>query len=99
MHFFPLFIAIYAKVFSSSDFFVFGVKFWARLICVCVCLFWMQESAKAALKMKDCQMTDRTTQTEHMGPEVRYTQTTHTLSLSLSLCQAQTMHCALHFQH
>ncbi|XP_024861202.1 serine-rich coiled-coil domain-containing protein 1 isoform X2 [Kryptolebias marmoratus] len=27
------------------------------------------ESAKAALKMKDCQMTDRTTQTEHMGPE------------------------------
>lgn len=27
------------------------------------------ESAKAALKMKDCQMTDRTTQTEHTGPE------------------------------
>ncbi|XP_078107031.1 serine-rich coiled-coil domain-containing protein 1 isoform X3 [Sander vitreus] len=27
------------------------------------------ESAKAALKMKDCQMTDRTTQTEHAGPE------------------------------
>ncbi|CAG5923784.1 unnamed protein product, partial [Menidia menidia] len=27
------------------------------------------ESAKAALKMKDCQMTDRTTQTEHMGHE------------------------------
>lgn len=27
------------------------------------------ESAKAALKMKDCQMTDRTTQTEHVGPE------------------------------
>ncbi|XP_049906458.1 serine-rich coiled-coil domain-containing protein 1 isoform X2 [Epinephelus moara] len=27
------------------------------------------ESAKAALKMKDCQMTDRATQTEHMGPE------------------------------
>ncbi|XP_061585290.1 serine-rich coiled-coil domain-containing protein 1 isoform X3 [Cololabis saira] len=27
------------------------------------------ESAKAALDAKDCQMTDRTTQTEHMGPE------------------------------
>ncbi|XP_068166027.1 serine-rich coiled-coil domain-containing protein 1 isoform X2 [Antennarius striatus] len=27
------------------------------------------DSAKARLKMKDCQMTDRTTQTEHMGPE------------------------------
>ncbi|KAM6931152.1 serine-rich coiled-coil domain-containing protein 1 [Xenentodon cancila] len=27
------------------------------------------ESAKAALNAKDCQMTDRTTQTEHMGPE------------------------------
>ncbi|KAK1892559.1 Serine-rich coiled-coil domain containing protein 1, partial [Dissostichus eleginoides] len=27
------------------------------------------ESAKAALKMKDCQMTDHATQTEHMGPE------------------------------
>ncbi|XP_035806619.1 serine-rich coiled-coil domain-containing protein 1 isoform X2 [Amphiprion ocellaris] len=27
------------------------------------------ESAKAALKMKDCQMTDRTTQTEHVGQE------------------------------
>ncbi|XP_029960836.1 serine-rich coiled-coil domain-containing protein 1 [Salarias fasciatus] len=30
------------------------------------------ESAKAALKMKDCQMTDRTTQTEHMGPETNH---------------------------
>ncbi|XP_038558441.1 serine-rich coiled-coil domain-containing protein 1 [Micropterus salmoides] len=30
------------------------------------------ESAKAALKMKDCQMTDRTTQTEHMGPEASH---------------------------
>ncbi|XP_024131322.1 serine-rich coiled-coil domain-containing protein 1 isoform X1 [Oryzias melastigma] len=30
------------------------------------------ESAKAALKMKDCQMTDRTTQTEHMGPELSH---------------------------
>uniref|UniRef100_UPI0037E78610 serine-rich coiled-coil domain-containing protein 1 isoform X1 n=2 Tax=Semicossyphus pulcher TaxID=241346 RepID=UPI0037E78610 len=30
------------------------------------------ESAKAALKMKDCQMTDRTTQTEHMGPEISH---------------------------
>ncbi|XP_067377354.1 serine-rich coiled-coil domain-containing protein 1 isoform X2 [Channa argus] len=30
------------------------------------------ESAKAALKMKDCQMTDRTTQTEHMGPEINH---------------------------
>ncbi|XP_074526398.1 serine-rich coiled-coil domain-containing protein 1 isoform X1 [Halichoeres trimaculatus] len=30
------------------------------------------ESAKAALKMKDCQMTDRTTQTEHMGPETSH---------------------------
>ncbi|KAF0033954.1 hypothetical protein F2P81_014020 [Scophthalmus maximus] len=28
------------------------------------------ENAKAALKMKDCQMTDRITQTEHMGPEL-----------------------------
>ncbi|KAM9810302.1 serine-rich coiled-coil domain-containing protein 1 [Neosynchiropus ocellatus] len=27
------------------------------------------ESAKAALKIKDCQMTDRTTQTEHLGQE------------------------------
>nr|XP_010767630.1 PREDICTED: serine-rich coiled-coil domain-containing protein 1-like [Notothenia coriiceps] len=27
------------------------------------------EGAKAALKMKDCQMTDHATQTEHMGPE------------------------------
>lgn len=41
--------------------------------------FCVQESAKAALKMKDCQMTDHTTQTEHMGPEVRHTQTTHTI--------------------
>ncbi|XP_026177062.1 serine-rich coiled-coil domain-containing protein 1 isoform X2 [Mastacembelus armatus] len=30
------------------------------------------DSAKAALKMKDCQMTDRTTQTEHMGPETNH---------------------------
>ncbi|XP_070689882.1 serine-rich coiled-coil domain-containing protein 1 [Pempheris klunzingeri] len=30
------------------------------------------ESAKAALKMKDCQMTDHTTQTEHMGPETNH---------------------------
>nr|XP_020458103.1 serine-rich coiled-coil domain-containing protein 1 isoform X2 [Monopterus albus] len=30
------------------------------------------ESAKAALRMKDCQMTDRTTQTEHMGPETNH---------------------------
>ncbi|XP_041855680.1 serine-rich coiled-coil domain-containing protein 1 isoform X2 [Melanotaenia boesemani] len=30
------------------------------------------ESAKAALKMKDCQMTDRTTQTEHMGHETNH---------------------------
>uniref|UniRef100_A0A3B4AX74 Uncharacterized protein n=1 Tax=Periophthalmus magnuspinnatus TaxID=409849 RepID=A0A3B4AX74_9GOBI len=28
------------------------------------------ESSRAALKMKDCQMSDRTTQTEHTGPEV-----------------------------
>ncbi|KAM4579205.1 serine-rich coiled-coil domain-containing protein 1 isoform 1-T2 [Fundulus diaphanus] len=28
------------------------------------------ESARAALKMKDCQMTDRTTQTEHTGAEL-----------------------------
>ena len=48
-------------------------------------MFCIQESAKAALKMKDCQMTDRTTQTEHMGPEVRYTDHTLCLSLSLSL--------------
>lgn len=52
------------------------LRFWAQLMFVL--LFCIQESAKAALKMKDCQMTDRTTQTEHMGPEVRYTQTTHT---------------------
>ncbi|KAI4821293.1 hypothetical protein KUCAC02_029231, partial [Chaenocephalus aceratus] len=31
-----------------------------------------KESAKAALKMKDCQMTDHATQTEHMGPEFTY---------------------------
>ncbi|XP_034026373.1 serine-rich coiled-coil domain-containing protein 1 [Thalassophryne amazonica] len=30
------------------------------------------ESAKAAVKIKDCQMTDRTTQTEHMGPEANH---------------------------
>ncbi|KAM3868188.1 serine-rich coiled-coil domain-containing protein 1 [Diretmus argenteus] len=30
------------------------------------------ENAKAALKTKDCQMTDRTTQTELMGPEVNH---------------------------
>ncbi|XP_068613988.1 serine-rich coiled-coil domain-containing protein 1-like [Brachionichthys hirsutus] len=30
------------------------------------------DSAKATLKMKDCQMTDRTTQTEHMGPETNH---------------------------
>ncbi|XP_058492325.1 serine-rich coiled-coil domain-containing protein 1 [Solea solea] len=30
------------------------------------------ENAKAALKMKDCQMTDRVTQTEHMGPETTH---------------------------
>ncbi|XP_054467382.1 serine-rich coiled-coil domain-containing protein 1 [Anoplopoma fimbria] len=30
------------------------------------------ESAKAAQKMKDCQMTDRATQTEHMGPETSH---------------------------
>uniref|UniRef100_A0A3B4VMQ6 Coiled-coil serine rich protein 1 n=1 Tax=Seriola dumerili TaxID=41447 RepID=A0A3B4VMQ6_SERDU len=30
------------------------------------------ESAKAALKMKDCQMIDRVTQTEHMGPETSH---------------------------
>lgn len=55
-----------------------------------LCLFCMQESAKAALKMKDCQMTDRTTQTEHAGPEVRYTQTTNTLSLTLALSDTNT---------
>ncbi|KAM3611944.1 uncharacterized protein V6R79_026264 [Siganus canaliculatus] len=30
------------------------------------------ESAKAALKMNDCQMTDHSTQTEHMGPETNH---------------------------
>lgn len=35
-------------------------------------MFCMQESAKATLNMKDCQMTDRTTQTEHLGTEVRH---------------------------
>ncbi|XP_075955355.1 serine-rich coiled-coil domain-containing protein 1 [Anarhichas minor] len=30
------------------------------------------ESAKAAQKMKDCQMTDRATQTEHIGPETSH---------------------------
>ncbi|XP_032434351.1 LOW QUALITY PROTEIN: serine-rich coiled-coil domain-containing protein 1 [Xiphophorus hellerii] len=30
------------------------------------------ESARAALKMKDCQMTDRTTQTEHTGAEISF---------------------------
>lgn len=52
----------------------------------CVCLFCVQESAKAALKMKDCQMTDRTTQTEHMGPEVSCSQEKYTRSL-FSCCQ------------
>lgn len=56
---------------------IFFVKFWTRLMGVC--LFSVQESAKAALKMKDCQMTDRTTQTEHMGPEVSHSQTVGTL--------------------
>ncbi|KAK5909817.1 hypothetical protein CesoFtcFv8_003712 [Champsocephalus esox] len=41
------------------------------------------ESAKAALKMKDCQMTDHATQTEHMGPEVRKAQTPHPPSFRL----------------
>lgn len=48
-----------------------------------LCLLCMQESAKAALKMKDCQMTDRTTQTEHTGPEVRNTHRKYTSSLKL----------------
>lgn len=47
-----------------------------------VCLLCMQESARAALKMKDCQMTDRTTQTEHTGAEVRCSQTSYRVALS-----------------
>lgn len=49
-------------------------------------VFWMQESAKAALNMKGCQMTDRTTQTEHAGPEVRHRENTDTF---LALSQTQ----------
>lgn len=41
-------------------------------------VFCMQESAKAALNMKGCQMTDRATQTDHAGPEVRHRENTHT---------------------
>lgn len=43
------------------------------------CVFCMQECAKATLNMKDCQMTDRTTQTEHMGPEVRHKENTRSV--------------------
>ncbi|XP_026198523.1 serine-rich coiled-coil domain-containing protein 1-like [Anabas testudineus] len=42
------------------------------------------ESAKAALKMKDCQMTDRTTQTEHIGPEINHPGRWSGLSSSLA---------------
>lgn len=59
--------------FSLSFFFWFlFMRCWTRLVrlAVFVC-FWMQESAKAALGVKDCQvMTDRSTQTDHPGPEV-----------------------------
>lgn len=68
------------------------------------CLFCMQESAKAALNMKDCQMTDRTTQTEHMGPEVRYTQSTlsHSVrpnALCLSSTEMRSVSECLNLQH
>ncbi|RVE68117.1 hypothetical protein OJAV_G00088480 [Oryzias javanicus] len=46
------------------------------------------ESAKAALKMKDCQMTDRTTQTEHMGPEGIKAHGSATLSSRRQLSQS-----------
>ncbi|XP_060894817.1 serine-rich coiled-coil domain-containing protein 1 [Labrus mixtus] len=45
------------------------------------------ESAKAALKMKDCQMTDHTTQTEHMGPETSHPGRLSGLGSSSSLAQ------------
>lgn len=56
-----------------------------------VCVFCMQESAKATLNMKDCQMTDRTTQTEHMGPEVRHKENTDTF-----LALSETQKCIAH---
>uniref|UniRef100_A0A8D3CIS2 Coiled-coil serine rich protein 1 n=1 Tax=Scophthalmus maximus TaxID=52904 RepID=A0A8D3CIS2_SCOMX len=43
------------------------------------------ENAKAALKMKDCQMTDRITQTEHMGPETNHPGRWSGLGISSSL--------------
>eukprot|EP00066_Takifugu_rubripes_P024611 XP_011613877.1 PREDICTED: serine-rich coiled-coil domain-containing protein 1 isoform X1 [Takifugu rubripes] len=49
------------------------------------------ESAKAALNMKGCQMTDRTTQTEHAGPEVRHRENTDTF-LALSETQKGIAH-------
>lgn len=51
----------------------------------------MQESAKAALNMKGCQMTDRATQTEHTGPEVRHRENTDTF-LALAETQKGTAH-------
>lgn len=55
------------------------------------CVFCMQESAKAALNMKGCQMTDRATQTEHAGPEVRHRGSTDTF-LALSGTQKGIAH-------
>lgn len=52
------------------------------------CVFCMQECAKATLSMKDCQMTDRTTQTEQMGPEVRHKENTGTF-----LTRSETQKC------
>lgn len=54
-------------------------------------VFCMQESAKAALNMKDCQMTDRATQTEHTGPEVRHRENTDSF---LTLSENTKGHCA-----
>lgn len=51
----------------------------------------MQESVKAARNMKDCQMTDRATQTEHMGPEVRHRENTDSF-LALSETQKGIAH-------
>lgn len=54
-------------------------------------VFCMQESAKAALNMKGCQMTDRATQTEHAGPEVRHRENPDTF-LALSETQKGIAH-------
>lgn len=64
---------------------------WFRNLWCIFFVFCMQESAKAALNMKGCQMTDRATQTEHAGPEVRHRGNTDTF-LALSGTQKGIAH-------